>query len=192
MVPSLRFMIHNRCRAIAYIAVGCTTALLFGSPGANAQTGNAPQPVIRATGSSCESMPIDSIHDSESLSRLLQGRFAGMDIFSASGHVGSGARVRMRGNASVSASNEPLIVVDDIPIRAVQTSSITRRPGDTRTMNPLDFVDPADVVRVEVLRGPAATTMYGMEASNGAIRIYTKRGEKTGGGQKSSSIRCPK
>jgi len=98
----------------------------------------------------------------------------------------------MRGNASVSASNEPLIVVDDIPIRAVQTSSITRRPGETRTLNPLDFVDPADVVRVEVLRGPAATTMYGMEAANGAIRIYTKRGEKTGGRQTNTRVRCPR
>jgi TonB-dependent SusC/RagA subfamily outer membrane receptor len=97
----------------------------------------------------------------------------------------------MRGNASALASNEPLIVVDDMPIRPMQTASITRYSERTRTLNPLDFVDPADVVRVEVLRGPAATTLYGMEAANGAIRIYTKRGQSKGGTQADSKVRCP-
>ena len=190
-MPNLRFTSGRfRCHAGA-ITVGCAFALLFGVSHANSQTGDAPQPTPRATGSSCESIPIDSVNDAKSLANVLQGRIAGMDIFSASAHAGSGSRVRMRGNASVSGSNEPLIVVDGVPIRSVRTSSITRRLGDTRTLNPLDFVDPSDVVRVEVLRGPAATTLYGMEAANGAIRIYTKRGPKRGGAQANSEVRCP-
>ena len=191
-MPSLNFMSSDMRRSACTIVAACACLLLFVVSKTNAQAGDTPRPAPRASGSSCESIPIDSINGAKNLARLLQGRFAGMDIFSASAHAGSGSRIRMRGNASVSASNEPLIVVDDIPIRAVRTSSITRHADQTRTLNPLDFVDPADVVCVEVLRGPAATTMYGMEAANGAIRIYTKRGEKTGGGQTDSRVRCPK
>ncbi|MFC1640356.1 TonB-dependent receptor plug domain-containing protein, partial [Gemmatimonadota bacterium] len=154
------------------------------------QSGQSP-PVTRSSGSSCESIPIDSVNDAKSLARALQSRVAGMDIFSASAHAGSGSSVRMRGNASVSGSNEPLIVVDDIPLRSVRTSSIRQHADATRIMNPLDFVDPSDVVRVEVLRGPAATTMYGMAAANGAILIYTKHGQKAGGAQTDSKVRCP-
>ena len=190
-MPDLRYTnlrVHQDAMAILTV---CACAFLFGVSEANSQTGDAQPTAPRASGSSCESIPLDSVNDAQSLSRALQGRIAGLSIISASGHVGSGSRVRMRGNSSASASNEPLIVVDDIPIRSLQTASITRYADAMRTMNPLDFVDPADVVRVEVLRGPAATTLYGMEAANGAIRIYTKRGEKRGGALAKTEVRCP-
>lgn len=189
-MSNLRFKIHHVWRG-AIAVLGLTACvLLLSATSAFAQTGQSP-PVPRASGTSCESIPIDSVNDANSLAKALQGRIAGLSIFSAAGHVGSGSRVRMRGNASASGSNEPLIVVDDIPIRSIQTASITRYADATRTLNPLDFVDPTDIVRVEVLRGPAATTLYGMEAANGVIRIYTKRGEKRGGARADTRVRCP-
>jgi len=168
----------------------CVWLQMFSAGIAFSQTA-ASQAAPRASGSSCKSVPVDSINDANSLARALQGHIPGLDIWSASGHLGSGAGLRMRGNSSASASNSPLIIVDDIPMRPVYTSSITRRPGATRVMDALEFIDPSDVVRIEVLRGPAATTLYGMQAANGAIRIYTKRGEKRGGTSATSRIRCP-
>jgi TonB-dependent SusC/RagA subfamily outer membrane receptor len=97
----------------------------------------------------------------------------------------------MRGNASAGASNEPLIVIDDVVIRPVRISAVDRRTTTEPAMNALDFVNPADIEYVDVLRGPAATTQYGADAANGVIRIYTKRGRPKGGYPASSRVRCP-
>jgi len=190
-MPNLRFQFGHRPRETVLRISVPLCLLLFCNSAVHSQTGTQQEATPRASGSSCESVPVDSVNDAASLARALEGRIAGLNIFSSSGHVGSGSRVRLRGNASASGSNEPLIIIDDVPIRPVPTTSITRYSSAERSMNPLDFVDPADVVRVEVLRGPAATTLYGMEAANGAIRIYTKRGLKRGGSQADSKVRCP-
>ncbi len=191
-MSNLRLKTTRTCRAAATGLAVCAFSFNFSFSDANAQSsGNANEQAARATGSSCQPVPVDSINDANSLARALQGRIPGLSISSIQGHVGSGSSVRMRGNSSATASNEPLILIDDIPIRSVPTSSITRYSSATRTMNPLDFVDPSEVVHVEVLRGPAATTVYGMQAANGAILIYTKRGQERGGRRANSRVRCP-
>lgn len=183
----------TRTRRVTAIGiVVCAFSFNFSLSQTYAQSSGASETrAPRTTGSSCKPVSVDSINDANSLARALQGRIPGFSISSTQGHVGSGTSVRMRGNNSVTASNEPLILIDDIPIRSIPTSSITRYSSATRTMNPLDFVDPSEVVHVEVLRGPAATTVYGMQAANGAILIYTKRGQEKGGKRANTRVRCP-
>jgi TonB-linked SusC/RagA family outer membrane protein len=110
-------------------------------------------------------------------SELLQGREPGIAILPSSGLTGEGARIRIRGNASMSQSNEPIVYVDGVRMDAgggfgqgfVGT-------GGGGTPSRLDDIDPNSIERVEVLKGAAAATLYGTEASNGVIVITTKRG----------------
>lgn len=106
---------------------------------------------------------------------LLQGRIAGVSIVSNSGAPGSGQRVRIRGRKSLSASAEPLYVIDGVPIG--NTNVTPSGAGNaTNSANPLSFINPNDIESIQVLKGPAATAMYGSQGSNGVIVIETKSG----------------
>ena len=191
MTSGLRFLPGPLPRRMA-VTFGVTACfvLLYGD-GASAQDREAPRQTNRSSGSSCEAVPIDSLESAGSLARALESRVAGLNILPGNSRAGGGSSLRLRGNASVSSSNEPLIVIDDVPMFPVRTSPIDRHMASEPAMNPLDFVDVADIEHVDVLRGPAAATLYGMLASNGVIRIYTKRGSEKGGGKANSSVRCP-
>ncbi|AWO02173.1 SusC/RagA family TonB-linked outer membrane protein [Chitinophaga alhagiae] len=109
--------------------------------------------------------------------QLLQGRVAGVNVSSASGMPGSAMRVSVRGIGSLSASNEPLYVVDGVPIiphDAAMTNFGTK-------MNPLSQLNPGDIASVEVLKDAASAAIYGSRATNGVILITTKSGRKGGG-----------
>jgi TonB-dependent SusC/RagA subfamily outer membrane receptor len=99
------------------------------------------------------------------MSALLQAREPGLSAINSAGLTGSGARIRIRGNASLTQSNEPVIFLDGIRINS----------GGGQTSR-LEDIDPESVERIEVLKGAAAATLYGTEASNGVIQIFTKRG----------------
>jgi TonB-dependent SusC/RagA subfamily outer membrane receptor len=89
----------------------------------------------------------------------------------------------------VSQSNVPLVYVDDIRVSPVRVASASSRSPTVQSLiTALDLVDPLDVARVEVLRGPAAAWDYGMDAANGVILIYTKHGPKAAA---DSRARCP-
>jgi len=105
----------------------------------------------------------------------LQGREPGVVGLPSSGMTGEGARIRIRGNASISQSNEPIIFVDGIRINTGGGfgRDVARAGG---APSRLDDIDPSTIERVEVLKGAAAATLYGTEASNGVIQIFTKRG----------------
>ena len=110
-----------------------------------------------------------------SVSEVLQGREPGLVGLPSSGMTGEGSRIRIRGNASISQSNEPIILVDGIRINQAGGfgSNISRNGGSPSR---LDDIDPSSIERVEVLKGAAAATLYGTEASNGVIQIFTKKG----------------
>ena len=99
------------------------------------------------------------------ISSLLSAREPGLSSIASAGLTGSGSRIRIRGNASITQSNEPVVFVDGV--RIVSGGGMTSR---------LDDIDPAMIDRVEILKGAAAATLYGTEASNGVIQIFTKRG----------------
>jgi TonB-linked SusC/RagA family outer membrane protein len=115
------------------------------------------------------------------IGQLLQGREAGMTVMPSSAMAGSGSMIRLRGNVSVAMSNQPLIYVDGVRIRSdgyqrnvPPTGSDLRSGNDVAS--PLNDISPNDIERVEVIKGAAASTLYGTEAAAGVIQIFTKNG----------------
>ena len=101
--------------------------------------------------------------------QLIAGKVAGVQISSNSGAPGAGSRIRIRGGASLNASNDPLIVIDGVP---VDNSGV---PGSS---NPLNMINPNDIENFTVLKDPSAAAIYGSRASNGVILITTKKGSR--------------
>lgn len=113
--------------------------------------------------------------------QLLTGRLPGVTVQQGSGLAGSGSQIRLRGNVSVALGNEPLVYVDGVRVRSEGYPKNTPHVGDglsgpNDTASPLNDLNPADIERIEVVKGPAATTLYGAEAASGVIQIFTKRG----------------
>ncbi|MBR5464175.1 MAG: TonB-dependent receptor [Alistipes sp.] len=100
--------------------------------------------------------------------QLLLGKVPGLLVTPASGEPGSGAQIRIRGNASLNASNNPLIVIDGVPVTG---------DGGAGMGNPLATVNPDDIDTYTVLKDASATAIYGSRASNGVIIITTKKGK---------------
>ena len=112
---------------------------------------------------------------------LLQARVPGMSVTQSSASVGGGAMIRLRGNVSMTQSNQPLIYIDGVRVRSAGFAKNVPPVGYSGRSNndvssPLNSVNPQDIERVEVIKGAAATTLYGTEASAGVIQIFTKRG----------------
>ncbi|MBI4539134.1 MAG: TonB-dependent receptor [Gemmatimonadetes bacterium] len=118
-----------------------------------------------------------------SIENLLQGQVAGATILSTGGSIAAGSQIRLRGNNSVAMSNQPLVYVDGVRIRSDPypnnnpTTGSTNR-GSNYHSSPLNDINPNDIERLEVIRGAAATTLYGTEAAAGVIQIFTKRGRQ--------------
>jgi len=98
---------------------------------------------------------------------LIVGKSAGTVITSAGGAPGSGATIRIRGGSSMSASNDPLIIIDGFPVS---------NSGISGLANPLSTINPNDIETFTVLKDASATAIYGSRASNGVILITTKKG----------------
>jgi len=101
--------------------------------------------------------------------QLVAGRVAGVQVTLPGGAPGDGGVIRVRGGSSLSASNDPLIVIDGVPI---ENSGV---PG---VRNPLGTINPQDIESFTVLKDASATAIYGARASNGVILITTKRGRE--------------
>ncbi|WP_435314228.1 SusC/RagA family TonB-linked outer membrane protein [Cellulophaga fucicola] len=102
-----------------------------------------------------------------SVDQMLQGKVAGVRISQTGGQPGAGVSVRIRGNSSLNATNEPLYVIDGLPV--------SHRSGGTS--NPLSAINPNDVESVQVLKDASSTAIYGARGANGVILITTKRGK---------------
>ena len=101
---------------------------------------------------------------------LLRGKSAGVVVTSGSGMPGSGATIRIRGGSSINASNDPLIVIDGLPVS---------NDGISGMSDPLSSINPEDIESFTVLKDASATAIYGSRASNGVIVITTKKGSQT-------------
>ena len=113
----------------------------------------------------------------------LQGKVAGLTISSSAGSMGGSSKVLLRGANSLSGSNQPLFVVDGVPIEGGDNNSTeTQRGGGGYDYgNLIQDINPDDVENISVLKGASATALYGSRASNGVIMITTKRAKKSAG-----------
>src|SRR5213076_2921296 len=117
----------------------------------------------------------------KSVETLLQARVPGMTVDVGGATIGQGATIRLRGNVSLSQSNQPLVYVDGVRQTANNYPRNVSQGGSTFNAaqveaSPLADIDLGDVDRVEVVKGAAAATLYGTEAAAGVIEIFTKRG----------------
>lgn len=111
------------------------------------------------------------------VTNLIQGRAPGVLITQNSGEPGAGAQVRIRGGTSISASNEPLYVVDGIPLTntAAEEGGFGLGGDAQLARNPLNLLNPSDIASISILKD-AAAAIYGTRAANGVVLIETKRG----------------
>lgn len=109
---------------------------------------------------------------------LLQSRTTGISITTSSGTSGSTQRIRLRGSASLNLSNEPLVIIDGVRADS-RTDQIFGVGGQAGSR--LNDINPDDIESIEIVKGPAAATLYGADASAGVIQIRTKRGQAGSG-----------
>jgi TonB-dependent SusC/RagA subfamily outer membrane receptor len=152
-------------------------------------TGTAGQARRREVGNSIAQIKLDQAAPTASAEQVLQGQAAGVTVMESGAQVGSGRQIRLRGSVSVAMSNQPLIYVDGVRMRsdmmpqnmlAADAASggmtTTSGSGPGTVASPLNSIDPQDIERIEVIKGAAATTLYGTEAAAGVIQIFTKKG----------------
>ncbi len=104
----------------------------------------------------------------QSPEQLIAGKVAGVQVIPSSGAPGGAATIRIRGGASLNASNDPLIVIDGVPVAG----------GVSGSANPLNMINPDDIESFNILKDPSAAAIYGSRASNGVILITTRKGRK--------------
>jgi iron complex outermembrane receptor protein len=118
--------------------------------------------------------------------QLIQGRAAGVNITPSSGRPGGASTIRIRGGTSISAGNDPLYVVDGVPLQlsnANRQSNIGGSGGqlmifNQEPVNPLNSINPADIESIEILKDASATAIYGSRGANGVVIITTKKGKQ--------------
>ena len=109
---------------------------------------------------------------------LIQGRAAGVQITQTSGEPGAGVNFRIRGTSSVRSNNNPLFVIDGVPLASEDVSATGALAGFGvgAARNPLNFLNPADIASIDVLKDASATAIYGSRGANGVVIITTKSG----------------
>jgi iron complex outermembrane receptor protein len=110
--------------------------------------------------------------------QLFQGKAAGVQVVSSTGEPGAGINIRIRGTSSVRNGNNPLFVVDGIPLSGddVTPGGADLGRGTQSPRNPLNFLNPSDIQSVDILKDASATAIYGARGANGVVIITTKSG----------------
>jgi TonB-linked SusC/RagA family outer membrane protein len=124
-------------------------------------TGN----IAKLDGDKLKDLPVVSMEQG------IQGKTAGVFVESVNGKPGGAVRVRIRGAASISASNQPLYIVDGVPV------TVDAQNSSGASLNPLADINPNDIESVEILKDASAGAIYGSRAANGVVLITTKRGK---------------
>ncbi|HEY8174930.1 MAG TPA: SusC/RagA family TonB-linked outer membrane protein [Gemmatimonadaceae bacterium] len=149
----------------------------------------------RALGASQQTVQGADIAQTQRLNfvNALQGRVAGVEVINTSGVPGASSAITIRGVSSISSSNQPMMIIDGLPLDNKVMSSGTLASGRSGSANSfenrsVDFtnrgadLNPNDIESIVVLKGPEASALYGIDAANGAIVITTKRGTPGTGG----------
>ncbi|MCA8831308.1 SusC/RagA family TonB-linked outer membrane protein [Hymenobacter pini] len=122
--------------------------------------------IVQLGGKDVQNTPVPSFE------QAIQGKAAGVFIENSSGKLGQGIKVRVRGATSVSGGNQPLYVVDGVPIISESQSGISAET------NPIADLNANDIESISILKDAAASAIYGSRASNGVVLITTKRGRE--------------
>ena len=156
--------------SLSETALSLDAVVVTGTPGGTEvrRLGNAITTINAAQ--VVEDAPVNNVQ------QLLNGRAPGVVVQPASGAVGTGARIRVRGSGSFSLSNEPLIYVDGVRVNNTFATGPENQGFGSSSVSRLNDINPEDIESIEIIRGPAAATLYGTEASNGVIQIITKKG----------------
>lgn len=120
-----------------------------------------------------QDMAVTSVED------ILQGKMTNVDIIMDSGDPGAKSSIRIRGTSSLNSSNEPLIVIDDVPQDIDIDETFEFGTATTEDFGALVNIAPNDIANIEVLKDAAATALYGPQAAAGVLLITTKRGSKS-------------
>lgn len=132
----------------------------------------------REIGYSTQKMDIDAVVQSNTPNVLdaIIGRSAGVNVMQGDGVEGGSTRITIRGNNNLSGNNQPLIVIDNVPME--NTPGLTDIGRGTDWGNPIGDINPLDIEDYTILKGGAASALYGSRGANGVILITTKRGKK--------------
>ncbi len=128
----------------------------------------------RRLGNTVAALNVNDIENAPvvSAAEVLQARIPGVDVNTTGGHAGSGSDIRIRGVGSLTQNNSPIVYIDGVRVDAGRDGESAASPSR------LDDINPEMIDHIEVLKGAAAATLYGTEASNGVIQIFTKRGRQ--------------
>ncbi len=131
----------------------------------------------KAIGYSVQTISGDDMTEAResNITNALSGKAAGVQVTGTSGSVGASSRVVLRGNSSITGNNEPLYVVDGVPLDNSSRGS-AGSGGGVDLPNGASDINPDDIATITILKGPNAAALYGLRASNGVIVITTKRG----------------
>lgn len=142
-------------------------------------TGTAGGTQRRAVGNAVATVSANDVQDiapAMEMTRLINGRAPGVQIAPGTGMVGAGPRIRIRGTTTLSLSDQPLIYVDGVRVNNSVAAGPKNQGYGSGSISRLGDFSPDDIATIEIIKGPAAATLYGTEASNGVIQIITKKG----------------
>jgi TonB-dependent SusC/RagA subfamily outer membrane receptor len=140
-------------------------------------TGTAIAAQRREVGNSISLITSDQIRNAAAINfeDILRGRALGVSVSGSTGTAGAGSEIILRGVQSVNGRNDPLIYVDGVRIPSGQAENNNGAANEHATL--LGSINPEDIERIEVIKGAAASTLYGTEAAAGVIQIFTKKGQ---------------
>jgi outer membrane receptor protein involved in Fe transport len=146
-------------------------------------TGTAGAARRREVGSSITQINVTELPDRPvNVSSMLQASAPGIELTGGGGGAGQGSLIRLRGTNSLNMGSDPIIYIDGVRMMSGAFPNQPAKDQSNRSANvtqsPLDLLNPNDIERIEVIKGSAATTLYGTEASAGVIQVFTKRGSQ--------------
>src|SRR2546425_1125317 len=179
----------SQIQEVTVTAGGTTTAQVSLAPAAAilepvVVTGSGTQRREAITGSvSTVSAAAANVGVVTNVDQMIQARAAGVEVTRNNGEPGAGMQILVRGGSSISNTNEPLYVIDGVPIYNQPTEPPSYGVGGTPPLprNPLNLLNPSDIQSITVLKDASATAIYGSRAANGVILVETKKGAAAGG-----------
>lgn len=150
--------------------------VVTGTPGATEK---------RQIGNAVTSIKVADMAEDAAVRRVedvLLARTPGLTLTSYSGQAGAGTNIKIRGAGSLAAGYAPVFYIDGVRFESRNQVGISTNGATVQGSSPMDFINPEDIENIEVIKGPAAATLYGADAASGVIQIITKKGRKTGAG----------